>query len=289
MKHITRFLTALLAAVLPLALWAQDVNTELKEFRSTFTGYTYGLAGETYATGTLTSSEGNDWTWDAPGENKSPVLRMTEVGGEACLSAKLKTSSLELTSNFKVPGKIQTILIKAGGNIGAIQFDFGDESFKYDWRYTDGNLHPAGYSYELTTLRTTLPGQKVKIVLFPRDASSDEPMYLQYLSISSEVVTSYGKNVIESIFTGFDEEHTGLLAEDNAYNWLMALPYRGVTLDSAAPVTWNDEQCLHMRLTSTYSNYSPELTFVSAFPVLGKVKKIGVKAGGDLRLLYYTK
>ena len=275
----------LLTVVLPLTVWADE--TEQKVFESTFTGATYGIAGETYATGTLTSSEGNDWNWDAPSESKSPVLRMTEVGGETCLSAKLKTSSLELTSNFSVPGKVQEIFIKAGGNLGAIRFDFGDDSFTYTWNYTDNNLHLAGYGYEQITLRSTLPGQKVKVVLIPKDPSSDEPMYLKYFSISSEVVVSYGKNVIESKFIGFDEEYTALLAEDNAYNWLLALPYGNTTIESY-PTIWNDEQCLYMQLTGGNSSY-PKLTFTSAFPVLGKVKKIVVKAGGDFRVLSYTK
>lgn len=287
MKNLNKLLLTLIAAVLPIIAWADE--TELKVFNSTFTGATYGIAGETYSTGTLTTAEGYDWVWNGEGENKSPVLRMTEVGGEECLSAKLKTSNLSLNTEFRVPGKIQEITMTLGGNIGTVEFFFGDYSSTYTWTYSDNNLHTVGFDYKQTTLKSTLENQTVRVLLTPKDASSGEPIYLKSFSISTEVVVSYGKNVIESVFTDFDEEHIGLLAEDDAYNWLMALPYRGVTLDSAAPVTWNDELCLHMHLTSTYSNYSPELTFTSAFPVLGKVKKIVVKAGGDLRLLYYTK
>lgn len=85
MKNLNKLLLTLIAAVLPIIAWADE--TELKVFNSTFTGATYGIAGETYSTGTLTTAEGYDWVWNGEGENKSPVLRMTEVGGEECLSA----------------------------------------------------------------------------------------------------------------------------------------------------------------------------------------------------------
>lgn len=285
MKKLKLFLVTLLTFVLPLTVWAD--GTELRDINCTFSGATYGVAGETYATGTLTTTEGNDWIWNAPGEYKSPIYGMTEVDGVVCLSAKLRSSSLELTSDFSVPGNIQDIFLTVGGNIGTIQVIFGDNSFTYALNYPDNKLHSMKFNYEGTTVQSTLPQQRISIVLYPKDENSNEPMYLQYLSITTKVMT-IGKNSIVSDIIGFDADTYTLLAEDKAYDWKMALPYSGATLEDAAPATWNDEQCLYMRVTSSNASYT-NLTFISAFPVLGKVKKIIVKAGGDLGNLSYTK
>ena len=103
----------------------------------------------------------------------------------------------------------------------------------------------------------------------------------------TEVKTN-GNNCIVSDFIGFDTDTYALKAEDKAYNWLMALPYSGVTLDNATPTTWNGEQCLHMHLSIRNDAYTT-LTFTSAFTVLGKVKKIILKAGGDIKVFYSMK
>lgn len=105
MKNIRLLLLTLFAAVLPLAAWAD--GTEVKTFESTFNGATYGIASETYSTGTLSTSEGNNWIWESTGESKSPVLRLEDVGGESCVSAKLRTSEFVMNTEFSVPGKIQ--------------------------------------------------------------------------------------------------------------------------------------------------------------------------------------
>lgn len=125
----------LLAAVLPLTVWADD--TELKVFNSTFTGATYGVAGETYSTGTLTTDEGNDWTWEGEGELKSPVIQTTEVGGVTCLSAKLKTASFAISTDFSVPGNIQELFFTLGGNIGIFDINFGGQTFRYNLNLSD--------------------------------------------------------------------------------------------------------------------------------------------------------
>ena len=285
MKQINLFLlTFTLALILPVTVSAD--STELKVFESTFTGATYDMVGETYASGTLTTVEGYDWVWIGESESKSPVLRMTEVGGQSCLYAKLKTSEFAMNTKFSVPGKIQKITMRLGGNIKDIQLLFGENSFTYHWNYVDNDLHTIMFSYDEMTLKSTLPNQTINVLLTPRDASSNDPIYLQSITIETEVL-SFGKNAIESLFVGFEDDTNTLVAEDNAYNWKLALPYGNTTIESY-PTTWNDQQCLYMQVTGGNSSY-PKLTFTSAFPVLGKVKKIVVKAGGDFRVLNYIK
>jgi len=285
MKRLNLFFLTLFATVLPMTICAEE--TELKRFDCTFSGATDGTASETYAIGTLNTTEGNDWIWNAPGESKSPVLQMTEVGGKACLSANLKTSSLELTSDFSVPGKIQTILITAGGNIGTIRLDFGEEYNLHEWKYTDNNLHSIGFGYEQVTKLSTLPRQRIKLIITPKDETSGEPIYLRYVCIDTKVM-KLGINDMVSKMVGFDEETYTLKAEDKAYDWKMALPYSGVTLETAGPAAWSEEECLYLRVVNRKSSYTT-LSLISANPVVGKVKKIIVSAGGDVRSASYTK
>jgi hypothetical protein len=274
----------LLVIVMPMKAWAGD--TELKTIKSTFTGATYGIAGETYATGTLTTSEGNDWIWNADGESKSPILQMTEVGGNVCLSAKLQAPSLDLISDFSVPGYIKEVTITLGGNIGAVQMSFGDRSFILDWNYSDNNLHTLGFPYDDLQLQSTLPNQAIQVTLYPREGSSEEPrLFVQSISIETEV-TSIGDNNIISEFTDYDTNTNTLIASDTQHNWSLALPNDGTTLDGCYPTTWNDEECMYLRLMGGSSTY-PRVTLTSNFPVVGKVKKIIVKAGGDLGFLNY--
>lgn len=264
-------------------MWAGD--TELKVIKSSFTGATYGVASETYSTGTLTTSEGNDWIWDANGENKSPVFQMTDVGGVACLSAKLKTSSLELSSDFRVPGNIREITMTLGGNIGTVQIFAGDGYYRYDLNYSDNNLHTTGFVYDDLPLQSTLPNQVIRITIFPKDASSEQPIILHSFSIETEVI-SVGENSIISEFTEYDTDTNTLIASNEQHNWNLTLPDDGTTLENCYPTIWNEEQCMYMRLMNGTSSY-PKLTLTSNFPVVGKVKKIIVKAGGDLGFLYY--
>ncbi len=284
MKNIRLLLLTLFAAVLPLTAWAD--GTEVKTFESTFNGATYGIANETYSTGTLSTSEGNNWIWESSGESKSPVLRLEDVGGESCVSAKLRTSEFVMNTEFSVPGKIQKVTLRLGGNIGEVQLHFGDTYSSYTWNYGDNDLHTARFNYEQISLRSTLPNQTVRVVMLPKDASSDEPMYLQNITIETEVL-SFDENDIESVFVDFDGSTNTLVAADDAYNWKLALPYGSTTIESY-PTMWNNQDCLYMRVTGGNSTY-PKLTFTSAFSVLGKVKKIVVRAGGDFRVLSYTK
>lgn len=284
MKKLKLFSAMLLAAVLPLTVWADD--TELKVFNSTFTGATYGVAGETYSTGTLTTDEGNDWTWEGEGELKSPVIQTTEVGGVTCLSAKLKTASFAISTDFSVPGNIQELFFTLGGNIGIFDINFGGQTFRYNLNLSDNGLHSYKFTYEGMELQSTNPGQKVTVVFYPKDESSSDPILIRYASIGTEVISLGNKSII-SDFLDFDVYNDVFLTENNAYDWLLALPYMGTILEDAYPTTWNDEQCIYMRVTSNSSSYT-NLRFTSAFPVLGKVKKIIINAGGDVRVASYT-
>lgn len=78
MKQMRLLIVTLFAAVLPMELLGGTIT---KEINSSFTGNVYGIATETYSEGTLTTSEGNTWTWKEGGENVSPIIQMTEMDG----------------------------------------------------------------------------------------------------------------------------------------------------------------------------------------------------------------
>ena len=106
MKQIRLLIVTFFAAFLPMELLG---NTVIKELNSTFTGNEYGIANETYSEGTLTTSEGNTWTWREGGEAKSPVISMAEVDGWNVLAVKPRTSNFAMVTDFSVPGNIQEI------------------------------------------------------------------------------------------------------------------------------------------------------------------------------------
>ena len=90
-----------------MTLLAQS-SAVTKELNSTFTGNVYGTASETYSEGTLTTSEGNTWTWREGGEAKSPIIKMEELDGWSCLSVKPKTSYTQI-HKLSIPNSVTDI------------------------------------------------------------------------------------------------------------------------------------------------------------------------------------
>ncbi len=283
MKHIYLFFVALLAAVLPLAVQAQSEQLTIK---STFTGNVYGTAHETYSEGTLTTAEGKDWKWIGEGESKNPIIQMTEVGGQGCLSVKLRTSTFRMYSDYAVPGTIKEITFTGGGNIGMIQFGFGETSYRYNLSMPESGLLTFTFSYDGMELKSKNPSQEIYVTLFPKDESSSAPMYIQSITFETEVEKT-GDNDIVSVFEHYDSYTHLLVANDGTHNWKYALPADS-TQAAVYDANFDGTPCILMRLTGGTSTY-PRLTFYSDFPVVGKVKKIIVKAAGDIRCISYTK
>ena len=283
MKQIRLLIVTLFAAALPMELLG---NTVIKELNSTFTGNEYGIANETYSEGTLTTSEGNTWTWREGGEAKSPVISMAEVDGWNCLSVKPKTSQFAMVTDFSVPGNIQEIFCAFGGNVGMVIVDFGERTFSYNLNIPDdGKIHYYSFVYSDMNLSSTNANQVVQMVFTPKDESSDLPMYIQHVNITTEV-TAADNNDIVSEFGDYEGEGVTLIANDRLHNWYFSLPEDGTEVEKYN-TQWNDEMCVYMRATGGSSTY-PRLKLTSDFRVEGKVKKLIVKAGGDIHHIYYS-
>ena len=275
-------IVTLFAAVFPMELLG---NMVIKELNSTFTGNEYGIANETYSEGTLTTSEGNTWTWREGGEAKSPVISMAEVDGWNCLSVKPKTSQFAMVTDFSVPGNIQEIFCAFGGNVGMVIVDFGERTFSYNLNIPDdGKIHLYSFGYSDMNLSSTNANQVVQMVFTPKDESSDLPMYIQRVNITTEV-TAADNNDYVSEFGDYEGEGVTLIANDRLHNWYFSLPADGTALEKYN-TQWNDEMCVYMRATGGSSTY-PRLKLTSDFRVEGKVKKLIVKAGGDIHHIYY--
>lgn len=188
MKRMRLLIVTLFAAVLPMELLG---NTVIKELNSTFTGNEYGIANETYSEGTLTTSEGNTWTWREGGEAKSPVISMAEVDGWNVLAVKPRTSNFAMVTDFSVPGNIQEIFCAFGGNVGMVIVDFGERTFSYNLNIPDdGKIHYYSFGYSDMNLSSTNANQVVQMVFTPKDESSDLPMYIQRVNITTEVTAA---------------------------------------------------------------------------------------------------
>lgn len=285
MKHITYFMAALLAAILPLTVQAE---TEQLTIKSTFTGNVYGIARETYSEGTLTTAEGKDWIWEGEGENKTPIFQMTEMDGQDCLSVKLKTSTFKMNTNYPVPGTIKKITFTGGGDIGKIQFGFGDIAFRYTLDMPENGLRTYSFSYEDREIKSTYSNQEIYVTLFPKDESpsSSTPMYIQSIIIETEVEKT-GESDIVSVLEHYDSYSHLLIANDEIHNWKFALPADSTQV-AVYDANFDGTPCILMQLTGGTSA-NPRLTFYSDFPVVGKVKKIIVKAAGDIRCISFTK
>ena len=276
-------IVTLFAAVLPMELLG---NMVIKELNSTFTGNEYGIANETYSEGTLTTSEGNTWTWREGGEAKSPVISMAELDGWNCLSVKPKTSQFAMVTDFSVPGNIQEIFCAFGGNVGMVIVDFGERTFSYNLNIPDdGKIYYYSFGYSDMNLSSTNANQVVQMVFTPKDESSDLPMYIQRVNITTEV-TAADNNDYVSEFGDYEGEGVTLIANDRLHNWYFSLPADGTALEKYN-TQWNDEMCVYMRATGGSSTY-PRLKLTSDFRVEGKVKKLIVKAGGDIHHIYYS-
>ena len=284
MKQIRLFIATLLTAILPMTIMAQ--GTEIKEFMSTFTGNVYGIAHETYSEGTLTTAEGNNWTWNEGGEPKSPVIKMVQNGGLDCLSVKPKTGQFVMSTDFSVPGDIQQIFCTVGGNIGTVILDFGNKSFQYGLNYSDDGMHSMSFSYDETMqVQSTNINQAVKMIFLPKDESADATMYIRYVSISTKVST-IDDNDIVSTFGQNEGDANTLLADDGIHHWSVTPPTDGTELEKYN-TQWNDERCTYLRTSGGTSSY-PKLKLQSDFRVEGKLKKVIVKAGGNIRFISYT-
>ncbi len=283
MKQMRLLIVTLFAAVLPMELLG---NMVIKELNSTFTGNEYGIANETYSEGTLTTSEGNTWTWREGGEAKSPVISMAELDGWNCLSVKPKTSQFAMVTDFSVPGNIQEIFCAFGGNVGMVIVDFGERTFSYNLNIPDdGKIYYYSFGYSDMNLSSTNANQVVQMVFTPKDESSDLPMYIQRVNITTEV-TAADNNDYVSEFGDYEGEGVTLIANDRLHNWYFSLPADGTALEKYN-TQWNDEMCVYMRATGGSSTY-PRLKLTSDFRVEGKVKKLIVKAGGDIHHIYYS-
>ena len=278
-------MAALLAAILPLTVQAE---TEQLTIKSTFTGNVYGIARETYSEGTLTTAEGKDWIWEGEGENKNPIFQMTEVDGQDCLSVKLKTSTFKMNTNYPVPGTIKKITFTGGGDIGKIQFGFGDIAFRYTLDMPENGLRTYSFSYEDREIKSTYSNQEIYVTLFPKDESpsSSTPMYIQSIIIETEVEKA-GESDIVSVLEHYDSYSHLLVADDGTHNWKFAVPADS-TQAAVYDASFDGTPCIMMQLTGGTSA-NPRLTFYSDFPVVGKVKKIIVKAAGDIRCISFTK
>ncbi len=282
MKQMRLLIVTLFAAVLPMELLG---NTVIKELNSTFTGNEYGIANETYSEGTLTTSEGNTWTWREGGEAKSPVISMAEVDGWNVLAVKPRTSNFAMVTDFSVPGNIQEIFCAFGGNVGMVIVDFGERTFSYNLNIPDdGKIHYYSFGYSDMNLNSTNANQVVQMVFTPKDESSDLPMYIQRVNITTEV-TAADNNDYVSEFGDYEGEGVTLIANDRLHNWYFSLPEDGTEVEKYN-TQWNDEMCVYMRATGGSSTY-PRLKLTSDFRVEGKVKKLIVKAGGDIHHIYY--
>lgn len=288
MKHFALYLAAFLLAFMPMTIWAQGGNTETQVFASTFTGNVYGVAHETYSEGTLTTVEGKDWIWEGEGENKNPIFQMTEVDGQDCLSVKLKTSTFKMNTNYPVPGTIKKITFTGGGDIGKIQFGFGDIAFRYTLDMPENGLRTYSFSYEDREIKSTYSNQEIYVTLFPKDESpsSSTPMYIQSIIIETEVEKT-GESDIVSVLEHYDSYSHLLIANDEIHNWKFALPADSTQV-AVYDANFDGTPCILMQLTGGTSA-NPRLTFYSDFPVVGKVKKIIVKAAGDIRCISFTK
>lgn len=283
MKQIRLFIVTLFVAVLPMKLLG---NTITKELNSTFTGNVYGIATETYSEGTLTTSQGYTWTWREGGENISPIIQMAEVDGWNCPSVKLRTSSFNISTDFSVPGDIQEIFCALGGNIGKVVLDFGDQNFSYNLNLTDDSkLYYYSFGYSDFSLSSTNVNQCVQMTFYPKDESSDQPMYIQRINISTEVPVADDNDIV-SVFGDIGSEGNTLIANDGEHDWYISLPNDGTALEKNN-TQWNNERCVYLRVTGGSSTY-PRLTLTSDFPVEDKVKKVIVKAGGDIHHIYYS-
>lgn len=288
MKHFTLYLAAFLLAFMPMTICAQGGNTETQVFASTFTGNVYGVAHETYSEGTLTTVEGKDWKWDGEGENKNPIFQMTEVDGQSCLSVKLRTTTFKMNSDFAIPGIIKKITFTGGGDIGKIQFGFGDIAFRYTLDMPENGLRTYSFSYEDREIKSTYSNQEIYVTLFPKDESpsSSTPMYIQSIIIETEVEKT-GESDIVSVLEHYDSYSHLLIANDEIHNWKFALPADSTQV-AVYDANFDGTPCILMQLTGGTSA-NPRLTFYSDFPVVGKVKKIIVKAAGDIRCISFTK
>ena len=287
MKHFTLYLAAFLLAFMPMTIWAQGGNTETQVFASTFTGNVYGVAHETYSEGTLTTVEGKDWKWDGEGENKNPIFQMTEVDGQSCLSVKLRTTKFKMNSDFAIPGIIKKIIFTVGGNVGSILFGFGEMAYQYNLNVPESGLETFPISYDDNEIiMSKNNNQEIFVTLFPKVEGSSAPMYIQSITFETEVEKA-GENDIVSVLEHYDSYSHTLLANDEVHNWKFALPADSTQV-AVYDANYSGTPCILMQLTGGTSTYS-RLTFYSDFPVVGKVKKIIVRAAGNIPFILYTK
>ena len=191
-----------------------------------------------------------------------------------------------MVTDFSVPGNIQEIFCAFGGNVGMVIVDFGERTFSYNLNIPDdGKIYYYSFGYSDMNLSSTNANQVVQMVFTPKDESSDLPMYIQRVNITTEV-TAADNNDYVSEFGDYEGEGVTLIANDRLHNWYFSLPADGTALEKYN-TQWNDEMCVYMRATGGSSTY-PRLKLTSDFRVEGKVKKLIVKAGGDIHHIYYS-
>ena len=276
-------LLSLLLLLLPLSMLAQ--GTEQKVFKSTFTGTADDNYRATYASGTLATAEGNDWSWSWSGASGSmPFVKVATVGDANCISFNLKEEQITINSAFGTEGIIKKITVRAGGNLGAVFFDIGTLGGRM---VTEKTSDLQNYVFHLGSEanESTLYNKTVNIALKVSDLGSGDPIYLESIIIECELPAK--PNGLTSTFDFFDPNTNTLVAQEENNNWQIQFPDDGSDVQSYK-ATYYSEPCLLFQSTGGSSTYH-RFTFTSQNQVQGKVKKIIVKAGGDIHHLYYLK
>ena len=291
MKHF-RLLELLLLLMVPLAIQAQS-STSTKIVKSTFTGTADLNYHETYASGTLTTSEANDWSfeWTGRSERNAPFFRKSELNGEECLAVTEKDAGFSLYSQFSITKPIHKISVKAGGNLGSLSVNLGDRSVTLRMSSkTDALIE---YSNDLLAIDPagvipTTTDNKIHITIDFKDVGTDEPIYLHSITFVTEAEGMVG---FTSTFNAWQsdgtlgDQQTGILGSIENTPWVgfvdgLTTPvYATEMSDSSDPS--HKEPCIVFGRESSPNDLGFHLN--NAFPVTGHIQKVIVSLTGGAR------
>lgn len=274
----------LIAVVLPSVAVAQG-SGDVKTITSTFTNVSNYFQGESYCYGYIQTQEGRQWHFFGPGNPDWPSFKKTTVGGMDCLEVTLRRYwSWGMTLDEPLCGRIKSVHVLAGGNLGQIQLSLGNY-IERDYNVnSSGGLN--GYTFDFSDEDIKLYDEPLTVGFALEAEEYYNPFYVASVTVEYWDLDRIEWDITNSFCAYERGESTGDLEQGTlrtreGNDWEMVIP--GPSVDVIHDVLNNNGMEEEVLVFVRYDENPLEITIHNTAPLFhGNVKKLLVKASGTL-------
>ena len=288
MKKLNYFVMTFALLMLGVSGMKGQGSGDVKTITSTFTEVSDYVRGESYCYGNIQTQEGRQWHFFGPGNPDWPSFKKTTVGGTGCLEVTLRRYwSWGMTMNEPLCGRIKSVHVLAGGNLGQIQFSFGEYSIERDYNVSSSSWLN-GYTFDFSDDNIMLYDEPLTVWFALEAEEYYNPFYVASVTVEYWDLDRIEWDITNSFCayepsgsSGDLEQGTLKTREGNDWNMTMGIPGASVeVIHDVLNINGMEEEVL------VYVSHDENPLVISAHNAAtlfhGNVKKLLVKAGGVL-------